>query len=185
MSALRLSTILCGLLLCQQVIAMPAPAGTLNLSTELTQIGRGAASVADFSLFAPLALRMDTQVRDSLIRNVIVEQGLAYLGTPYRFGGTSRRGVDCSALVQNAYESAGIPLPRTTTWQVRAGASVTPRAARVGDLMFYRWKKDSLHIALNLGDGKILHASPSRGKVIISQLNRAWNSRLVAVRRVL
>ncbi|WP_238447373.1 C40 family peptidase [Micromonospora sp. 4G55] len=121
---------------------------------------------------------------------------LAQRGTPYTFGGDCTaphsgipaRQCDCSSLVQQAYRSAGIDLPRTTSEQVHAGQPVPDhRDLRAGDLLFIPGSRGSParpgHVGLYLGDGLIVQAPHSGDVVKISRLS-AWASQLAAVRRI-
>jgi cell wall-associated NlpC family hydrolase len=89
-----------------------------------------------------------------------------WIGTPYRMGGTTRRGVDCSGFVRAVYRDAfGVELPRNSRAQHRVGQSVRKRDLAPGDLVFF----DTLdrgritHVGIYLGDGLFAHASSSRG----------------------
>ncbi|MFI6107520.1 C40 family peptidase [Streptomyces sp. NPDC051310] len=78
------------------------------------------------------------------------------IGTPYVWGGTGRGGYDCSGLVQAAWRSAGVRLPRTTYAQVGAGTRIRRSELRPGDLVFTR----SLgHVQLYAGSGRVLEAT--------------------------
>ena len=91
-------------------------------------------------------------------------QALKMIGAPYRYGGASPQGFDCSGLVQYSYRQAGITLPHNTERQRRLGKAVRPSELRRGDLVFFdqRGKKNG-HVAIYVGNGEIVHA-PSSGK---------------------
>ncbi|MFG3510627.1 C40 family peptidase [Streptomyces sp. NPDC047821] len=78
------------------------------------------------------------------------------LGTPYVWGGTGRGGYDCSGLVQAAWRSAGVTLPRTTYEQVHAGTRVRRAALRPGDLVFTHGLG---HVQMYAGDGRVVEAT--------------------------
>ncbi|MGO1298316.1 MAG: C40 family peptidase [Vibrio sp.] len=95
-------------------------------------------------------------------------------GVPYRWGGTTPTGVDCSALVQIAYEKTWqIDLPRTTKQQSLVGSRISPANARYGDLVFFHITKNEKHVGLYLGKQRFIHASSSRG-VMISRMNNPY-----------
>ena len=106
-------------------------------------------------------------------------------GTPYRFGGTTRKGIDCSAFTQQAMSRAfGVSLPRTTTQQLRRGVSVDPGMVRLGDLVFFKTGETLNHVGVMMGPGSFMHASTSKG-VTISRIDQTyWRSRVVGYRRV-
>ena len=99
-----------------------------------------------------------------------------WIGTPYRSGGQSRRGTDCSGFVRQVYKAAyGIDLPRSTTEQVEEGKRVRRRKLREGDLVFFHGsrKRRVNHVGIYLKDGKFVHASTSRG-VMVSRLDEDY-----------
>ncbi|HET8623189.1 MAG TPA: C40 family peptidase [Gemmatimonadales bacterium] len=114
-----------------------------------------------------------------------------HLGVPYRWGGTTPAGFDCSGFVQYVYRRHGVELPRTSRHQVRAGRVVSrrPVALRPGDLMFFASEDARIdHVAIYAGDNRIIHATASGGAVRYDDLSSArgqWVARRhVASRRV-
>ena len=108
------------------------------------------------------------------------------LGTPYRYGGSSPDGFDCSGLVQYSYGLAGIRVPRTTSQQLRHARPVSMSALQPGDLVFFRLsKRKPSHVGIYAGNGRFIHA-PSTGKeVSYARLdNPYWRERVVAAGRV-
>ena len=107
-------------------------------------------------------------------------------GTPHVWGGASRRGVDCSGLVQAFYSDLfGLNVPRTTEQQVRKGRRVRRSELQAGDLVFFRPSAKTRHVGLYLSGGAFAHASSSSG-VTISQLDRRyWDRRYWTARRLL
>ncbi|WP_299690045.1 NlpC/P60 family protein [uncultured Vibrio sp.] len=106
-------------------------------------------------------------------------------GVPYHFGGTSFRGVDCSAFVQIAVQNATQQaLPRTTKDQSKQGVEVAYSHAISGDLVFFKTSPRVRHVGVYLGNHQFLHASTSKG-VIISRLdNPYWASKFWQFRRL-
>ena len=91
-------------------------------------------------------------------------QALKMIGAPYRYGGASPKGFDCSGLVQYSYRQAGISLPHQTEQQRHLGKRVAPADLRPGDLVFFDQQgKKNGHVAIYIGKGEIVHA-PSSGK---------------------
>lgn len=86
------------------------------------------------------------------------------LGKPYVWGGTGPRGYDCSGLVMRAWQAAGVTLPRTTWDQIHAGSATTRDRLVPGDLVL---SYGGGHVALYIGDGKVIHA-PRPGATIIT-----------------
>jgi cell wall-associated NlpC family hydrolase len=107
-------------------------------------------------------------------------------GTPYRYGGTTRKGIDCSAFVQAVYDDVfGLELPRATAAQVEEGEEIDRRDLQPGDLVFFKTRPRTRHVGIYLGEGEFAHASTSRG-VMISHLDDSyWRSRFWTSRRIL
>ncbi|ABM02799.1 NLP/P60 protein [Psychromonas ingrahamii 37] len=107
-------------------------------------------------------------------------------GTPYRFGGTNKQGIDCSALIQKIYLSSfNLKLPRTTKRQSRQGYLINKSKLQVGDLVFFKTSLTDNHVGIFIGNGLFLHASSSQG-VMISVLNNSyWRSKYWQSRRIL
>ena len=87
------------------------------------------------------------------------------IGAPYRYGGSSPRGFDCSGLVRYSYAKAGITgLPRTTSALERHARPISLAELEPGDLLFFRLSgKKTSHVAIYVGDRAFVHA-PSDGK---------------------
>ena len=101
------------------------------------------------------------------------------VGTPYVLGGESPSGVDCSGLVQYAYQQAGIRVPRTTAAQFQAGRS--QRQVLPGDLLFFRTDGSGRvsHVGIYAGRGQMIHASSGSGRVRRVSLRESyWRQRM-------
>lgn len=107
-------------------------------------------------------------------------------GTPYRLGGSSQNGVDCSQLMKNIFdEYFDVDLPNTTRTQLNEGKSIRRKAIRTGDLIFFRTGRKTLHVGVAVNKGEFLHASTSNGVMISKLGNSYWRSRYLGARRVL
>ncbi|WP_323128504.1 C40 family peptidase [Shewanella cyperi] len=107
-------------------------------------------------------------------------------GTPYRLGGSDRRGMDCSALIQLAYQSTqALALPRTVAEQARLGWPVPLDEVVPGDLLFFKTGRRQQHVAIALGERRFLHVSTSQGVIISTLDNPFWATALLQARRLL
>lgn len=96
-----------------------------------------------------------------------------WMGVPYRFGGTTKSGVDCSALVRAVYAGAfSLHLTRSTRTQVNEGIAVRRDDLRTGDLVFFRTGPNQRHVGIYLDGGRLLHASSSRDRVLVDDFNQ-------------
>ncbi|MGF1909712.1 NlpC/P60 family protein [Vibrio kasasachensis] len=106
-------------------------------------------------------------------------------GVPYRLGGMSFNGIDCSALVKLAYQdTASVTLPRTTALQSNIGIEVDYNNAKVGDLFFFKTSLTSRHVGIYLGNKQFMHASTSKGVMLSRIDNPYWADVFWQVRRV-
>jgi LysM repeat protein len=104
--------------------------------------------------------------------NRVIELAKTMLNIPYRFGGTTLRGIDCSAYVQRVFSLADLSLPRTAREQFGVGALVAREALAVGDLVFFRtYASFPSHVGIYLGDNLFIHASSVVRKVTIDSLD--------------
>jgi cell wall-associated NlpC family hydrolase len=120
-----------------------------------------------------------------VVHQPVLDVAVSELGTPYRYGGSTPRGFDCSGLVYYAYYKAGIRVPRSTTALYRHARPVTLMNLQPGDLVFFRTAHRSVsHVGIYAGNSRFIHA-PSRGRVVsYDSLNDPyWKQRLVAVGR--
>ena len=108
----------------------------------------------------------------------VVDYAMQFVGNPYVWGGTSLTdGADCSGFVQSVYANFGVSLPRTSYEQQNAGTEVSYADAQPGDLICYGG-----HVAIYMGDGKIVHASNAKDGIKIS--NDATYRTILSVRRL-
>ena len=110
---------------------------------------------------------------------------LKMIGKPYRYGGSSPAGFDCSGLVQYSFRQAGVTLPHSTDKQRSGSRLVKVADLRRGDLVFFNQEgKKYGHVGIYIGDGKFVHA-PSSGKSVRSDRldSPYWRKHLSEVRR--
>jgi cell wall-associated NlpC family hydrolase len=120
------------------------------------------------------------------VEHTLRSTAASWNGVPYVWGGTSRRGVDCSGFVQTVYRTAfRTALPRTTAAQARIGTDVAPRSLRPGDLVFFAPRRGRWHAGIYLSDGQFVHASTSEGVTMSSLQTAYWQRRWSHARRVL
>ena len=107
------------------------------------------------------------------LRARILDQYQKWKGTQYQWGGTTRRGVDCSALMQHLFSDvAHLNLPRTTGEQIHRGVQVTQYRLRPGDLVFFQTGPNRRH------------ASSSQGVTVSTLTDAYWQAHYITARRV-
>lgn len=111
------------------------------------------------------------RVRQSKI-NTVVKKARSYTGVPYKWGGTTRSGMDCSGLLLNSYKAIGLTIPRTSADQSEYGKKVGKKDLQVGDWVFFatgKKKRKITHVGMvTIVKGstvKFIHASSSLGVV--------------------
>lgn len=137
-------------------------------------------------------LTSDFSGKNSHLVNTILKDAEKYLGTPYKFGGNTSSGFDCSGFTKRVFEENNYPLPRRSEAQSEMGKRINIREIRPGDLLFFATNGGRrvshvgiVHSVEANGEIKFIHASTSRG-VIISSLNQKyWNKAYLYARRVL
>lgn len=110
------------------------------------------------------------------VRNQIVFTALQMVGVPYRYGGQSPAGFDCSGLVQYAYRNAGLSVPRTAREQLAASRPVAIADMQPGDLLFFR-SKDWSHVGIWVGEGRFVHAPATGRTVSLAEFSDPWYQR--------
>jgi cell wall-associated NlpC family hydrolase len=101
-----------------------------------------------------------------------VRSALAQVGTMYVWGGAAPGGFDCSGLTSWAYKQAGVSIPRSSRAQFGIGKSVSMGDLQPGDLLFYGGSAGSIHhVAMYIGDGRIVHASTSGQPVKVAPIS--------------
>ncbi|MFP3885307.1 S-layer homology domain-containing protein [Priestia filamentosa] len=109
-----------------------------------------------------------------------------YMGVPYRYGGTTASGFDCSGYVRQVYSEVGISLPRTAAQMYGQGTAVSKSNLRVGDLVFFNTSgKGVSHVGIYVGNNEFINAASSKG-VSIAKVNDPyyWGSRYVGAKRI-
>lgn len=120
--------------------------------------------------------------------SAIVQQALALVDVPYRYGGSTPSGFDCSGLVRYVFKStAGLDLPRRTEDMSRFGQPIDRTELRPGDLVFFdTFRRAFSHVAIYIGDGRFLHAPARGGRVRVEALDDSyWRARFNGARRLL
>lgn len=106
----------------------------------------------------------------------LLKEADRWIGVPYLYGGNDKEGVDCSGFVLQVYKTAlGIMLPRNSAKQQEFATITSRDRLREGDLVFFtvRGGKNVGHVGIYIGDGRMIHASSSKG-VIISPLSQKY-----------
>jgi cell wall-associated NlpC family hydrolase len=118
----------------------------------------------------------------------LVEAGFGLIGVKYRFSGLSEKsGLDCSGLVKTLFSKFNIELPRSSREQYKQGEKIDQDKLAVGDLLFFSSGGNlPTHVGIYVGNDKVLHAARTAKQVVVSDLNKIWNSmRYLGARRIM
>ena len=131
-------------------------------------------------------LRKNTELKLDGIKE-LKKSAYGFLGTRYRFGGSSRSGgIDCSSFVQKVFGELEVSLPRTAREQFEVGSAVAPGDLQKGDLIFFStYASYASHVGIYLGNNKMIHASSRDRRVVISTMNTSYyRSRFLGAKRI-
>ena len=175
----------------------PASAGNTEIVTPGKTSGRQ--SVPDNDIYlsyrsSSVEKASDIQLKYAIILNTEVEQLQEnrllehvdeWYGTRYRYGGTTKSGVDCSAFVQAVYLSAfAISLPRKARDQYLDCQIISATEMKTGDLVFYNTTGGISHVGIYLQNNKFIHASSSLGVTISDMFDPYYLKRFIGIGRI-
>lgn len=139
-------------------------------------------------IFASFMLFSTTHIdsAEAATKSEVTETASKYLGTPYKYGGTTTSGFDCSGFTSKVFADLGITLNRTSGGQYQQGTAVAKSDLQVGDLLFFNTSGSGIsHVSIYIGDGKMIHSQTNQG-VSYSNVDDPyyWSSRYVGAKRV-
>ncbi|MEK6696994.1 MAG: NlpC/P60 family protein [Candidatus Deferrimicrobiota bacterium] len=165
-----------------QETPLPSEAWKLPTEAELTELAQAVKAADTAAPDAPEAGKADESIKGRLLR--VARRMLA---VPYRFGGTTLWGLDCSGFVQKTFAFLNLDLPRSAREQFREGAKVAKADLSPGDLVFFRtYAKYPSHVGIYLGDNRFVHASSREKKVTVDSLDTPYYvKRYIGAKRLL
>lgn len=110
-------------------------------------------------------------------QKLLVKVAMGFLGAPYRLGGSSVTGIDCSAFVKKIYQFFNIELPRTAFEQYHVGMRVARNDLTEGDLIFFKTRKPVGHVGIYIGNNQFVHAASRKKGVRVDDLNQPYYDR--------
>lgn len=122
----------------------------------------------------------------------IINNAIIFSGTGYKYGGITKKGMDCSGLVYVAFKKEDIILPRVSQDMAKKGKRITLQQAKKGDLLFFKTNKNRKvinHVGLivksNNGSIEFIHSTTSKGVITSSLSETYWKLVFIEVRRIL
>lgn len=130
-----------------------------------------------------LVKQVNTASKSIARRVKIITFAKTLVGNPYRYGGTSlTKGTDCSGFTMGIYKKFGYKIPRTSREQAKVGKTVAFSKMQAGDLIFYRHGGRNVnHVAMYIGNGKVVHASTRKTGIKISKYNYSKPYKAVSI----
>lgn len=131
--------------------------------------------------------KIDEYTQGGIHKKTLMNLIINWLGTPYRFGGTTNRAIDCSAFIQRMFtDVCDLTLPRTARVQINAGTIISKDEIEFGDLVFFHTYsfRYASHVGIYLGDGLFAHASSKYGVTVSSLKSGYYSSHLMGARRI-
>ena len=137
------------------------------------------------------------RARQASVKEVKVDKVIStartFIGTPYKYGGTTRAGMDCSGLLINSFQAVNVALPRSSEAQSKVGEEVKMKELEPGDLVFFatgKRRKEVTHVGLvtdvrGKEDVKFIHSSSSLGVVETNLYAEYYQKRFRGARRVI
>lgn len=125
-------------------------------------------------------------------QSVLMDHAKSFLGTPYKWGGDSKQGMDCSGLIYQSFKAIHFELPRTTEGLIQEGRKISVPKLKPGDLVFFKTLKSkakATHVGIVTQNDKeqtlFIHSGTSTGVTISKLQDQYWKKHFVFARRLL
>ncbi|AZJ34993.1 C40 family peptidase [Tenacibaculum singaporense] len=133
-----------------------------------------------------------TKKEEVTVADKIVWTAVTYKGVPYRFGGMTKRGMDCSGLIFTSFKQRNVPIARTSHQMYVQGENISLREVQRGDLLFFKTSRKrgrvnhvGLVTSVDNGDIRFIHSTTSQGVIVTSLYENYWKRAFIKAKRVL
>jgi len=117
--------------------------------------------------------------------STILDYAESFIGVPYRYGGTTPKGFDCSGYVQYVFGHFGVKLPRTAGEQYHSGQKINVNDAKPGDIVAFRSGGAISHTGIYLGSSNFISSTSSKGVMVASIYGPYWGDRFLGFSRII
>ena len=144
------------------------------------------ATIALFMLLCLTFFANPFKTEAAFSANKLIAEAHKVIGTPYRAGGTTPKGFDCSYFFVCITNKVGVSLPRSSEAMYKKGKPVSLKQLAPGDLLFFKTSKHKgiSHVAIYIGNGRMIHATSSKGVKVDSIHQSYWKQRFVGAKRL-
>lgn len=173
------------------IISAEAKIAAQNKKELISTFAASKAAALETSNAIQKKLEIARNIKYTQTIDALLEEAKTYLGTPYRYGGTTRRGIDCSAFVLSVFgAAAGVALPRVAASQAQQGENVEKENLQKGDLIFFSQGRGISHVAIVeevTADGQVnfIHSATSIGVSHSSLNSNYWGPKYRFARRII
>lgn len=122
----------------------------------------------------------------------IIANAMQYQGVRYKFGGTTKRGMDCSGIIYVAFGDENVQLPRVSRDMAKRGKKIPLSKAKKGDLLFFKTSKShrrinhvGLVVSVENGQIRFIHSTTSKGVIVSSLAQKYWKNTYVKTVKIL
>ena len=133
-----------------------------------------------------------SSINNPTIADKVVWTAVTYKGVPYRYGGMTRRGMDCSGLIYTSFKQRNVTVPRTSREMYTKSRDISLRNVKRGDLLFFKTSRKrgkvnhvGLVTSINNGNIKFIHSTTSRGVLVTSLYSDYWKKAFIKAKRIL
>lgn len=137
-------------------------------------------------------VKQPSTIKEATLADKVVWTAVTYKGVPYKYGGTTRKGMDCSGLIHTSFKKRNIYLPRTSYSMFSEGYEIPLREVRRGDLLFFITAKKrnvvnhvGLVTSVDNDNIQFIHSTTSRGVIVSSLSMPYWKAAFYKAKRVL
>lgn len=151
------------------------------------ELKRYETAISQLKALEDVKVAVDSDITKLGVKDRVVVFAKKMLNIPYRFGGSSFMGIDCSGYVQKVFGFLNIPLPRSAREQFNIGEPVSKEELNIGDLVFFRtYASFPSHVGIYLGNNLFIHASSKSKKVTIDSLDTPYYlKRFIGAKRII